>query len=256
MGTGPSVVGTEGRDVIVTGPATSVSALGGDDLICVAGAERASVDAGAGNDAVFTRSAGAAVHDVVTLGAGDDSVYLASSEVAADADLDGGEGSDLLSLVTGDTAVGLDLTTQTLTTSLGTSRLAAFESTTLATGTGKVTYRGTPANDQLTVHPASGPTPVDISTAAGQDQIVVEPASITAGSLIDGGIGRNGLVTALRTGSMALDLVQGCAPHRRSPDRRGRTAGCRPDGSADLDGRRQPGQQPLLRRLRRRPGWR
>ena len=36
VGTGPSVTGTEGADVIVTGSATSVSALGGDDVICVA----------------------------------------------------------------------------------------------------------------------------------------------------------------------------------------------------------------------------
>jgi Ca2+-binding RTX toxin-like protein len=134
-------------------------------------------------------------------------VYVASPEVATDAALDGGDGRDLLSLTTGDTAVGLDLITQTLTTSLGSSRLASFESTDLATGTGKVTFRGTAGDDLLTVNPGAA-TPVDISTEGGQDGIVVEPATIAAGSRIDGGEGRNKLIAATGTGQMTLDLRQ------------------------------------------------
>jgi Ca2+-binding RTX toxin-like protein len=56
VGTGPTVTGTEGRDVIVTGPATSVRALGGDDTICVTTPSAAGpmdVEAGTGDDAVL-----------------------------------------------------------------------------------------------------------------------------------------------------------------------------------------------------------
>ena len=206
VGTGPVLTGTEGPDVIVTGSAETVNALGGADLICIAGV-RVVLDAGAGNDAVFSRVAGEANHDVVSLGAGDDAAFVASSEVASDAGLDGGDGSDRLALTTGDTAIGLDLTAQTLTTSLGSSRLASFESTSLATGTGKVTYRGTAGDDLLTLTPGAA-TPVDISTEAGQDGIVVEPATIAAGSRLDGGNGRNKLIAAAGTGQMTLDLRQ------------------------------------------------
>ena len=273
VGTGPTLTGTEGRDVIVSGPATSVFALGGNDLICVTGSGSPSVDAGTGDDvvdttgiasaagvttvlgagadtfvggrsedavhaghrsdsstnapdpgsdseadrvdtgegddAVFTGSAGAANHDVVTLGTGTDYLFVGSSAVAADAVLDGADGVDALRLATGDSDVSLDLELGTLTTSLGASRLTSFESTNLLTGTGRITYQGTAGNDHLEVHPQSGPTPLDIATAAGQDEIVVEPADIAAGSRINGGEGRNGLVAPSRTGSMALDLEQG-----------------------------------------------
>ncbi|MDR7254725.1 Ca2+-binding RTX toxin-like protein [Nocardioides sp. BE266] len=60
VGSGPDVTGTEGRDVIVTGDSLRVSALGGDDLICVVPGRTGSnvlyVDAGAGADVVDTTS--------------------------------------------------------------------------------------------------------------------------------------------------------------------------------------------------------
>jgi Ca2+-binding RTX toxin-like protein len=52
------VVGTEGRDVIVTNQSQDVQALGGDDLICITGPDQRSgyrpveIDAGAGDDVV------------------------------------------------------------------------------------------------------------------------------------------------------------------------------------------------------------
>nr|WP_243395181.1 hypothetical protein [Nocardioides currus] len=56
VGTGAPVVGTDGRDVIVTGTSTTVSSGAGDDLICVAlsiaGGNILQVDAGPGNDLV------------------------------------------------------------------------------------------------------------------------------------------------------------------------------------------------------------
>src|SRR5690349_9795245 len=61
VGTGRTLTGTEGRDVIVTGAATDVKALGGDDLVCVVpqgtNTNVLTVDAGAGADVVDTTSA-------------------------------------------------------------------------------------------------------------------------------------------------------------------------------------------------------
>ena len=61
--------------MIVTGSATSVDALGGDDLVCVAtvGAPHANVidvDAGAGDDVVDTTATGGGYYVETTLGAG------------------------------------------------------------------------------------------------------------------------------------------------------------------------------------------
>ncbi|QIK74637.1 calcium-binding protein [Nocardioides piscis] len=56
VGTGQRLVGTEGRDVMVTDRAEIIESLGGDDLICVRGpgwnSNLVDVDAGAGNDVV------------------------------------------------------------------------------------------------------------------------------------------------------------------------------------------------------------
>ncbi len=277
VGTGPSLTGTEGRDVIVTGPAGVVDALGGDDFICVTGPVRSSdvlsvvagagndlvdtsalepgyyvttvlgtgadrfiggragdavyageqtrtsdggyasapdtekdtIDTGEGNDSVFTGSPGAPNRDVVTLGLGADYLFLGASAVTSEAVLDGGAGEDVLSLTGGDGDIALDMAQGTITSDQGTARFAAFEASRLSVGSGRVTYRGTAGDDDLEVHPRSAMPTLDIATAAGQDRIVVEPATIAAGSRIDGGDGRNILVAANRSGTMALDLTAG-----------------------------------------------
>jgi Ca2+-binding RTX toxin-like protein len=67
VGTGPTVTGTEGRDVIVSGTATTIEALGGDDLVCVSQPGQTpvvlAVDAGSGSDMVVVETA-----DVVATG--------------------------------------------------------------------------------------------------------------------------------------------------------------------------------------------
>lgn len=104
------LVGTEGADVIVVeGDSVDVTALGGDDLICVAaGAYEARVDAGSGDDRVEDRFLGVVGPASVELGPGDDSLqgnggtritYLTS---AAPVTVDLGDGT-----ATGD-AVGTD----------------------------------------------------------------------------------------------------------------------------------------------------
>lgn len=76
VGTGPTVTGTAGRDVIVTGPAGVVEALGGDDLVCVSGgppnANLMSVDAGSGDDVVDTTGLLPGYYVTVVLGSGAD----------------------------------------------------------------------------------------------------------------------------------------------------------------------------------------
>ena len=71
VGTDRTLVGTEGRDVIVTGKSYDVKSLGGDDLVCVVpdgtGTNVLHVEAGAGNDVVDTTSASLEGYYVETL---------------------------------------------------------------------------------------------------------------------------------------------------------------------------------------------
>jgi Ca2+-binding RTX toxin-like protein len=273
VGTGATVTGTEGRDVIVTGSAGVVDALGGDDLICIAGtvanSNVLSVRAGTGNDVVdATRASSASYvttvlgagadtftgdvandtvfggledgtdterdtivtgsgadtavsgtpavagtpsvpnHDVVDTGTGDDSLALGSPALAADASLVGGDDRDTLRLVNDSAELAIDMTVGTFTTPAGVARFASYEALDITTGAGRLTYRGTPRDDLVTVHPTSGTPLLDIATEAGQDGIVVEPATIAAGSRIDGGDGRNKIVAATGTGQMTFDMWQ------------------------------------------------
>ena len=275
VGTGPTLTGTEGRDVIVTARAGVVDTLGGDDLICVnsamtnsnvlvvdagagddvvdtstaadghyvtttlgAGAdtllggpasdtvhagprvdpptdtERDVIYTGAGSDSVVTGSAGAEDHDVVRLGEGDDRLTLRTTSVGSDAVLDGGGeviygAGDTLLLNAGDGDLAIDMSLGTFTGAEGSGAFSSFEDVDLTVGAGRVTYRGTVGNDAVAVHPTAAPPVLDIAGAAGQDEIVVEPGSIAAGSRIDGGEGRNLLFAANRAGTMAIDLVEG-----------------------------------------------
>lgn len=76
VGTGSTLAGTEGRDVIVTGAATEVDASGGDDLICVVPVRTnfnvVEVDAGTGNDVVDTGGASQSYYVDTDLGPGTD----------------------------------------------------------------------------------------------------------------------------------------------------------------------------------------
>lgn len=114
VGTGPTVQGTDGRDVIVTGVSWRVSAGAGDDLVCVTGALGQSnvltVDAGSGNDAVDSTAMQTGFYLTAILGDGADTFvggvagdtviagtrlddYSIPSEAEKDL-IDTGEGSD------------------------------------------------------------------------------------------------------------------------------------------------------------------
>lgn len=114
VGTTPAVVGTEGRDVIVTARATDVRGLGGDDLVCVVPLGTNSnfvvLDAGAGNDVVDTTAANESFYVTSVLGTGgdtlvggvvDDRVYAGTGHASlTDSELDRvdtGAGSDQVS---------------------------------------------------------------------------------------------------------------------------------------------------------------
>lgn len=90
VGTGPTVTGTEGPDVIVTGSATTVRALGGDDAVCV----------------TTPRAAGPVDVDA---GAGDDDVLLPTADLAPGSTLAGGEGRDRFVAGRADDHLRLDL---------------------------------------------------------------------------------------------------------------------------------------------------
>jgi Ca2+-binding RTX toxin-like protein len=90
VGTGPTVTGSEGRDVIVTGPATSVRALGGDDTICVTTPSTAGpvdVDAGTGDDEVLLPVADLAPGSTIAAGEGRDRLVAGHPDDLLDLDL-------------------------------------------------------------------------------------------------------------------------------------------------------------------------
>jgi Ca2+-binding RTX toxin-like protein len=76
VGTTPTLTGTDGRDVIVTGSSTDVFAGAGDDVVCVTGKGVSSnvldVDAGPGNDVVDSTAMRDNVYLTAILGDGSD----------------------------------------------------------------------------------------------------------------------------------------------------------------------------------------
>lgn len=108
VGTGPTVTGTEGRDVIVSSTATSVQALGGGDKICL----------------TTPRGAGAMQVDA---GAGDDEVLLPVADLAPGSTLAGGAGRDLLVAGHADGQLTLDLKLSRFAIGPEVSAATAFE---------------------------------------------------------------------------------------------------------------------------------
>jgi hypothetical protein len=267
VGTGPTLTGTEGRDVIVTADAGVVDSLGGDDLICIvparvssnvllvvsgagadvvdtaavsddyyvdtvlgAGAdtfvggaaddtvyagekagpqvdtERDTIDTGAGGDTVITGSTGTPDHDVVRLGSGRDYLTLRTTGVASDAVLDGGPDVDSLRLYdAGEGDLALDMAAATFTGSQGTAAFSSFEASILNLGAGTFTYRGTAGPDSLDLWTTGTPT-LDVATGGGNDTVTLAPATITAGSRLDTGGGRDRFVAGTETGRLTIDL--------------------------------------------------
>ena len=210
VGTDPNLTGTEGPDVIVTGPATTVSALGGDDVICVTTIGPTTVDAGRGDD-------------VVVVG-----------HLANHAELAGGAGRDVVAVdFTPDAAASIDMAAgrirevgQYIDKTIG---LSSFEAADVATtwpggsgepGPSSVSYRGTDGDDEVTFHFdtfASAPQ-VTVETYGGDDEIRFTdtlPHSDDARPRIDAGSGKDRLVFASPNGALDLDLVRGALRSNR-----------------------------------------
>lgn len=102
----PFLTGTDGPDVIVSNGTPQVTALGGDDIICITAAtsarEQIVVSAGAGNDQVTNLRNGSATKARVDLGAGDD-VYTGSGgqDVVREISGEGDEGAGADQIRTG-----------------------------------------------------------------------------------------------------------------------------------------------------------
>ncbi|GAA5113348.1 hypothetical protein GCM10023339_17560 [Alloalcanivorax gelatiniphagus] len=286
VGTGPTLTGTEGRDVIVTGTATSVSSLGGDDLVCVVpdgtDSNPLDVDTGAGNDVVDTLRASSSSYvdvvlgdgadafvggagndtvsagpgsrvgladddadtvrtgggndrvttgavggpwgstanaDVADLGPGDDRLTVVSWATTPEALLTGGEGDDTLVTDMSGTRneVVVDLSAGRLAAThanpdvfAGDGRFSSFEAADVTIASHWLYYTGLPGDDSLTVHVGelgccTLPS-LEVTSLAGDDEVLVDNTVIDASSRIDTGDGEDSLVAARSNGFLDLDL--------------------------------------------------
>ncbi len=180
VGTGPSVTGTEGRDVIVTGPAGVVDALGGDDLICVTGPVRSSnvlsIVAGAGDDLVDTTALDPGYYVTTVLGSGADTFV-------------GGR--------TNDTAYAGD---QARTGDGGYASGPDTEQDTIDTGEGNDSvWTGSPGvlnRDAVTLGP-------------GADQLLLGASTVTSEAVLDGAAGEDRIRLTSSSGDVMLDMAGG-----------------------------------------------
>lgn len=177
VGAPGTLTGTEGRDVIVTGAATRVLGLGGDDLICVvlsgpATSNVVDVDAGAGNDLVDTTGLRGGAYASATLGAGADRFV-------------GGDRPDDVYAGEGAAEVpGLDTEVDTVETG----------------GGGDSVWTGSPGAPNADV----------VRTGSGDDQLMVESPDVADGGVLDGGGGRYDLLSlSTQDGDVALDARAG-----------------------------------------------
>ncbi|UFN43370.1 calcium-binding protein [Nocardioides okcheonensis] len=181
VGTGPTLTGTEGRDVIVTAAARTVVALGGDDLICLSGTPSTgtdfiNVDAGAGADTVDSTALAPGYYATTVLGAGSDTfvggraydVVFAGEQVA---------------LPGGGSAPGADAEKDTIDT--GDAR------DTVWTGAA-----GVPNSDAVTL-------------GTGEDDLILAGSAVAPDAVLDGGTGYDGLNLLGGTGDLGVDLAAG-----------------------------------------------
>lgn len=221
VGSGRSVTGTEGPDVVVTNGATSVRTLGGDDLVCISGARPyITVSTGDGDDSVDgTGARGEQVladlgsgTDTFTGGGVDDRITLDYPDAAATGPdvVHGGGGSDALFLQTGPGAAVIDNATGRFT--------SAGELRTTWSGLEEFWLGPEPTARDLTVVGSDAaervydstfdPTKVTVDLRGGDDGWFsgVAPAET---SRLDGGTGRDQLYVASDTGALDLDLRDG-----------------------------------------------
>lgn len=175
VGSGSTLIGTEGRDVIVSGKATDISTLGGDDLVCVApdrpNANVISVDAGAGNDLVDTTASPSGYYFSVGLGTGADTFA-------------GGPSAD--TVTTGAVATeGIDTDRDDVRTGDG--------------------------GDGVTTGATDQPNHDVVDTGTGDDRVTLVTWRTAADALVTGGAGKDTLFTTSRPveAEVSADMATG-----------------------------------------------
>lgn len=214
-GTGmPVVTGTPGNDVIAAGPNSTVTALAGDDTICIvrgAVMTSTSVDAGEGNDSVETGSAGQPNADKIDLGAGDDTLLFHGVQTPAGS-VDFGLGNNTL--------VDSDGGVVTISAPAKTEerngvvalRWKGDVTTYLVDSTAtSVSFVGTIANETFVLRdPATGATPTKVALdSAGGDDTVTIRSNVIDGSTWVGGDGADLFQVAYDYNEFYLDLENG-----------------------------------------------
>jgi Ca2+-binding RTX toxin-like protein len=173
VGTGSTITGTEGRDVIVTATAGVVDARGGDDLICVAPTRTNSnvlpIDAGSGDDLVDTTGTPGGYYVSTRLGTGADTLV-------------GG--------ITNDTVYGGDDEDPWVDT----------ERDVIDTGDGgDYVFTG-----------ATGTTNHDVvRLGEGRDQVYIASPAVGSDAVLDGGAGEDGLRLDSGATDVELDMTTG-----------------------------------------------
>lgn len=222
VGSGHSVNGTEGPDVILTNGARSVYAKGGDDLICISGPYTGryypvNVRAGDGNDVVDgTGSRKQEVHaslgsgvDTFLGGRADDAVELDYPDAAGGVDaVDGGGGSDSISIQTGPGDVVVDNVVGHFTSAGEVrtvwARVEAFGIDQSA-GSQRMTFVGTSADESVSWSSRDDAT-VDVTLGRGDDRWS-SPTPPTPSSRLLGGPGRDSIYLASKEAGIDLDLL-------------------------------------------------
>ena len=180
VGTGPTVTGTEGRDVIVTASAGVVDALGGDDLICVTGpganSNLLSVHAGAGDDVVDSTAVGSNIYVTATLGAGADTFV-------------GGASGD--------------------TVHAGAERVTGDGGFTFGADTEKDTIDTGAGNDAVWTGSPGSPSSDAVVLGLGTDRVYLGASSSTSEAVLDGGEGEDALNLFGGAGDLTLDMAAG-----------------------------------------------
>jgi hypothetical protein len=130
---GDILVGTEGDDVMISGPASSVRALGGDDVVCAADTEPfLDIDAGPGDDVVDTTASLEGVSTLLGTGA-DRFVGGPETDEVSDGDVPGDAARDVI-----DTGAGRD------SVASGVDGLPNDDAIDLGVGDGGVSFHGAP----------------------------------------------------------------------------------------------------------------
>ncbi|WP_224273525.1 calcium-binding protein [Nocardioides lacusdianchii] len=224
VGSGHSIQGTEGPDVIVTNGARSVYAKGGDDLVCVTGRflgkyYPVDVRAGDGNDVVDASGAGRQpVHasfgsgaDTFVGGGGDDAVELDYPDAAGGVDtVDGRGGSDTISLQTGPGDVVVDNAIGHFTS--GSEVRATWTKVEgfgihQSAGSQRMTFVGTAADESVSTSSVDDAV-LDVTLGRGDDRWSSATA-LTPTSRLVGGPGRDSIYMASVEAGIDLDMPAG-----------------------------------------------